>query len=315
MKLKTSVIASTLFSILTFSAQAAQELTPEKAQSIKPFERITFMGRYDAIYQAAADASKQADKHGADAFYIQGTSEVNGGRWAVTVDLYHKDAPPATHDVVYREFNGVKELPKNEAVRLEPYGTVTVNGSFSNQPDIEESIANAAKAKGAYSFFIVRQVDINSDGNSQSITAFIYKKDAPKRRVQSPDVIPADSDAGKAALAEGGAAASKVEIPGVAFSSSLSNKVGNFFQTQSSPNNRYTVTLDNGKKVQELNNATAAQMAPFDSITLRDNFTSPTDISEAVAKEAGKKGAKYYHITREWQERGNRYTISADLYK
>ncbi|EAV2789339.1 DUF1471 domain-containing protein, partial [Salmonella enterica] len=27
------------------------------------------------------------------------------------------------------------------------------------------------------------------------------------------------------------------------------------------------------------------------------------------------KGAKYYHITRQWQERGNNITISADLYK
>ncbi|KAB7866493.1 DUF1471 domain-containing protein, partial [Salmonella enterica subsp. enterica serovar Newport] len=26
-------------------------------------------------------------------------------------------------------------------------------------------------------------------------------------------------------------------------------------------------------------------------------------------------GAKYYHITRQWQERGNNITISADLYK
>ncbi|HFK5398788.1 YdgH/BhsA/McbA-like domain containing protein, partial [Escherichia coli] len=26
-------------------------------------------------------------------------------------------------------------------------------------------------------------------------------------------------------------------------------------------------------------------------------------------------GAKYYHITRQWQERGNNLTVSADLYK
>ncbi|HHU7358514.1 YdgH/BhsA/McbA-like domain containing protein, partial [Escherichia coli] len=25
--------------------------------------------------------------------------------------------------------------------------------------------------------------------------------------------------------------------------------------------------------------------------------------------------AKYYHITRQWQERGNNLTVSADLYK
>ncbi|WOA51577.1 DUF1471 family protein YdgH [Dickeya solani] len=316
MKLKTSVVASTLLSIVAFSAQAAQELTPEKAESLKPFERITFLGRYDAIYEAATDASKKADERGAAAFYIQSTSEVNGGRWAVTVDLYHKDAPAATKDTNYREFSGVKELPKDDAVRLEPYDTVTVTGYFGNQPEVNEAIGKAAKQKNAYSFYIVRQVDINSSGATQSITAFVYKKDAAKRQVQSPDAIPADSEAGKAAIAAGGAAASKVEIPGVATSSSLSNKVGNFFQTQSSSvGSRYSVTMSDGTIIQELNNATAAQMAPFDSITFRSSFSSPTDISEEVAKRAAKKGAKFYHITKEWQENGDHYTISADLYK
>mgnify|MGYP000485452119 CR=1 FL=1 len=40
-----------------------------------------------------------------------------------------------------------------------------------------------------------------------------------------------------------------------------------------------------------------------------------TEVSYQVAKRAAKKGAKYYHITRQWQERGNNVTISADLYK
>ncbi|WP_348919713.1 YdgH/BhsA/McbA-like domain containing protein, partial [Escherichia coli] len=29
----------------------------------------------------------------------------------------------------------------------------------------------------------------------------------------------------------------------------------------------------------------------------------------------GSLSAKYYHITRQWQERGNNLTVSADLYK
>ena len=40
-----------------------------------------------------------------------------------------------------------------------------------------------------------------------------------------------------------------------------------------------------------------------------------TEISDQGAARAAKKGAKYYHITRQWQERGNNVTISADLYK
>ncbi|OSN10951.1 hypothetical protein AU512_05370 [Lonsdalea iberica] len=316
MKLRTRVIASTLLSILAFSAQSAQELTPEKAAAVKPFERITFMGRYNAIYEAAADASKRADEKGADAFYIQSTAEVNGGRWAVTVDLYHNDAPKVSDVTTYREFSGVKELPKNEASQLEPFDTVTVSGYFPTQLDVAASIGEAARRKAAYSFFIVRQVDINSRGNSQNITAFIYKKEAAKRRVQSPDVIPADSQAGKAALAAGGETAKRVEIPGVATSSSLSGNVGNFFQTQSSTvGPRYTVTTRDGNRIQELNNATAAQMVPFDSVSIRGRFSTPTEMTEAIAKRAADKGAKYYHITKEWQDNADRYTISADLYK
>ncbi|MDQ5892903.1 MAG: hypothetical protein QG613_1775, partial [Pseudomonadota bacterium] len=58
-----------------------------------------------------------------------------------------------------------------------------------------------------------------------------------------------------------------------------------------------------------------AQMVPFDSIQFRGNYTNTTQISEAVAKRAGEKGAKYYHITRQWEGKGNNMTISADLYK
>ncbi len=60
-------------------------------------------------------------------------------------------------------------------------------------------------------------------------------KDAKKRIVQSPDVIP-EIEAGRAALAAGGEAAKKVEIPGVATTASPSSeeKFGRFFETQSS---------------------------------------------------------------------------------
>ena len=69
--------------------------------------------------------------------------------------------------------------------------------------------------------------------------------------MQSPDAIPADSDAGRAALAAGGAAAAKVEIHGVASSGSPSRDVGRFFETQSSTGQRYTVTLPNGTKIRK----------------------------------------------------------------
>ncbi|MBH1911220.1 DUF1471 domain-containing protein [Serratia ureilytica] len=316
MKLKTTIIASALLSLTALSAHAAQELTPEKAAALKPFDRITITGRFNAINEAVDAVSRRADKLGADSFYIQDSNNSNnGGNWRVTADLYHKDAPEVSQTPKYRVFNGVNELPKEEAYLLEPYDTVSVSGFYRSQPDINDAIAKEAQKKGAASFFIVRQVDANSGGN-QFVTAYIYKADAPKRRVQSPDAIPADSDAGRAALAAGGAAAAKVEIPGVASSGSPSREVGRFFETQSSTGQRYTVTLPNGTKIQEVNNVTAAQMVPFDSVTFTGHFNSMTDVSTEVAKRAAEKGAKYYHVTRQWQNKsGGNLTVSADLFK
>lgn len=316
MKLKTPIIVSALLSLTALSAHAASELTPEKAAALKPFERITITGRFNAINEAVDAISRRADKLGAHGFYIQDSnSSNNGGNWRVIADLYHIDAPEVSKQLHYRVFNGVNELPKDQAYLLEPYGTVSISGFYRSQPDISEALSREAKKKGAASFFIVRQVDANSGGN-QFVTAYIYKADAPKRRVQSPDAIPADSDAGRAALAGGGAESAKVEIPGVASSGSPSREVGRFFETQSSTGQRYTVRLPNGTLIQEVNNVTAAQMVPFESVTFTGHFNSMTDLSTEVAKRAAKKGAKYYHVTRQWQNKsGGNLTVSADLFK
>lgn len=317
MKLKNTILASTLLSLLTANAFAAQELTPEKAAELKPFERINVTGRFNAIGDAAEAVSKRADELGASAYYIQGINDSNGnsGNWRVTADLYKADAPKASDDTTYRVINGVKELPKAEAYRLEPFDTVSVSGFFSSQPDVNDAITKAAKQKGAASFYIVRQVDANNGGN-QYVTAYVYKADAKARQVQSPNLIPADSEAGKAALAAGGEAAKRVEIPGVASSETPSSNVGRFFETQSSTGQRYTVNLPNGKSIQEVNAITAAQMQPFDNVTFTGHFGTPTEISEEVAKRAADKGAKYYHITRQWQNQsGGNLTVTADLFK
>ncbi|MBL3469013.1 hypothetical protein ELP57_41710, partial [Klebsiella pneumoniae] len=52
----------------------------------------------------------------------------------------------------------------------------------------------------------------------------------------------------------------KRQIPGVATTASPSSEVGRFFETQSSKGGRYTVTLPDGTKVEELNKATAEMM-------------------------------------------------------
>ena len=88
-----------------------------------------------------------------------------------------------------RVINGVVELPKDQAVLIEPFDTVTVQGFYRSQPEVNDAITKAAKAKGAYSFYIVRQIDANQGGN-QRITAFIYKKDAEETRSTKPGCDP-----------------------------------------------------------------------------------------------------------------------------
>ncbi|MCS2154403.1 DUF1471 family protein YdgH [Scandinavium goeteborgense] len=318
MKLKYTLLASALLSAAAFSASAATELTPEQAAALKPYDRIVITGRFNAIGDAVDAVSRKADKAGAASFYVVDTSDFSSsGNWRVTADLYKDDAAKADAPK-NRVIGGVTELPKDQAALIEPFDTVTVQGFYRSQPDVNSAIAKAAKEKGAASFFIVRQVDANGGGN-QRVTAYIYKADAKKRVVQSPDAIPADSEAGRAALAEGGEAAKKVEIPGVATSSTVGSTsaagVGLFFETQSTKGGRYSVTLPDGTKIEELNKVTAAQMVPFDDVQFTGNYGNMTEISYQVAKRAAKKGAKYYHITRQWQERGGNMTISADLYK
>lgn len=212
MKLKNTLLASALLSATAFSVNAATELTPEQAAAVKPFDRVVVTGRFNAIGEAVKAVSRRADKEGAASFYVVDTSDFgNSGNWRVVADLYKADAEKA-EETSNRVINGVVELPKDQAVLIEPFDTVTVQGFYRSQPEVNDAITKAAKAKGAYSFYIVRQIDANQGGN-QRITAFIYKKDAKKRIVQKPDVIPADSEAGRAALAAGGEAAKKVEIP------------------------------------------------------------------------------------------------------
>ncbi|MEH4623468.1 uncharacterized protein DUF1471 [Grimontella sp. AG753] len=314
MKLKYTLLASALLSVTTLSVNAATELTPEQASALKPYDRVVITGRFNSIGDAVKAASSRADKEGAASFYVVDASDYGeSGNQRVTADLYKADAPKADAPKL-RVINGVTELPKTQAIELEPFDTVTVQGFYRSQPEVNDAITKAAKAKGAASFYIVRQVDANEGGN-QLITAFIYKADAKKRVLQSPDAIPRDSEAGRAALAKGGEEAKKVEIPGVATTAAPSAEVGRFFETQSSTSNRYTVTLPDGKKIEEVNKITAAQMVPFDSIKFTGNYGNMTEISYQVAKRAAAKGAKYYHITRQWQENGSNITISADLYK
>ena len=56
-------------------------------------------------------------------------------------------------------------------------------------------------------------------------------------------------------------------------------------------------------------------MVPFDSIKFSGNYGNMTESLLSGCETCREEGAKYYHITRQWQERGNNLTVSADLYK
>ncbi len=316
MKLKTTVIAAAVLSLTSIiAAQAAVELTPEQAAEFKPYERITVTGRFNAIYEAADAVSRRADKVGAHAFYIQSLDDVgDSGNLRVVADLYAKEAEKASSEKL-RVFAGMQEFTKEQATQYEPFDTVTVSGFYPAQPDLYEALAKKARKKGAASFYVVRNIAQNDGGNTLA-TAYIYKKDAPKRQVLTEEaVIPADSEKGRALLAEGGEAAKKVKIPGVASSAEPTAAIGNFFETSSSSSGKTSVSLPSGYSIEEVNKVTAAQMVPFDSITFSGYYTTTPEVRYQVAKRAEKKGAKYYHITREWQSNGGSVTISADLFK
>lgn len=129
------------------SAHAATELTPEQAAALKPYDRVVVTGRFNAIGDAVQAVSRKADKDGAASFYVVDTSDYgNGGNWRVTADLYKEDAPKADAPK-NRIINGVMELPKDQAVELMPYDTVTVQGFYRSQPEVNDAITKAAKAK------------------------------------------------------------------------------------------------------------------------------------------------------------------------
>ena len=102
----------------------------------------------------------------------------------------------------------------------------------------------------------------------------------------------------------------------MASSDTPDRNIGRFFETQTSTGQRYTVKLPDGTSVQELSAITAAQMTPFTTVTITDHFGTPTEISDAIARRAADKGAKFYHITRQWQNQsGGNLTVTAELFK
>lgn len=367
--IKTSYIATLLATMIGVgTANASQELTPEKADSLQSFKEISIRGLFYSESDSVRAMSKAADKEGADYFYITSTNVApsNDGLRIVYAKLYKADAKPVDKTVEnFRQFNGVFEYPKDTAIHYEPYDIIKLRGYFPTQVELNNAVAKAASKKDAYAFFIDRLVEVN--GGNKQITAYLFKKDAAERKLQPENAIPYDSEAGQLALAQGGEAAMQVERPGYYSSSAFneqfySKKFNNSViedvkqepnvkkeqaveknQTIVTNNNkpvasttlvtptpstnnqsvipqvkssRYTVTLPDGTKIEELNDGTAAKMVAFDTIKIRGYFVTAQEISYKAGKKAAENGAKYFHISRIAQDsKGPNKTIYIDLYR
>jgi hypothetical protein len=78
------------------------------------------VGRYNSIGDAVNAASKAADKNGAASFYVVDQSDYgNSGNQRVTIALFKDNAPKADAPK-NRVINGIVELPKDQAIELEP---------------------------------------------------------------------------------------------------------------------------------------------------------------------------------------------------
>ncbi|WP_392565314.1 DUF1471 domain-containing protein [Utexia brackfieldae] len=367
--LKKTMITVGLLSILSSAPLfAATELTQQQANQLQPFKEISIQGHYYSFAQAARDISRLADKQGATGFYIKSMNSHSSNEMLsiVYADLYKADAPekPSEDSVSsFEQFEGVYVYPKKVAIGFEPFDILKLRGSYLNQRAVDTSVAKAAAEKGAYAFYIDRQIEVK--GSNTEITAYLFKKDAAVRQIQPEDAIPYDSEAGRQALAQGGAAALQVEKPGYYSSSAFNEEAytekfaqnntalstsatittagveptsetnsGQVVASADAPavvrpaapqttavvpapsSSRYSVTVSDGRKIDELNNATAAKMVPFDSIKFRGNFNSDREITRQAAQRAVDKGAKYYHITRIAQAtKGSMRTVYVDLFK
>lgn len=341
--LKKTFIAA-IIAITPIYSFAAQQLNEEQANSLQSFKQISVRGAFYTDNDYVLAMSRAADKEGAAAFYITTTniSPSNDTLRIVYANLYKADAPKAVEKAEnLRRFEGVYEYPKSKAIRLEPFDIVRIRGYFPSELDIYQAVAKEASAKGAYAYYIDSRFEL---GSNLQVAAYLFKKDAPERKLQPEDAIPYDSEAGQLALAKGGEAAMQVERPGYYSPSAFNEKFyaekfNNKVIDKTSTNNattsssssttttskvatepqrvtRYTVTLPDGRKIQELNDATAAKMVAFDTLKFRGYYVTDQEISYQAGKRAIDKGAKYYHIARIAQDtNGPNITVFVDLYR
>lgn len=301
--------------LLTVHGQllAARALTPDEAQQRVPFKHLTLTGRFDSIHEAEAAAARRAEKLDADGYVVTSIQPTNqhSGNSDVYIDLYRLNALPTKQRAVPRRIRGVRLLNKAEANRLEPFATITLSGLYSSQPDMDYAVAKVAKTRGAAAFYITQQRYVNNHGGNQLISVQLFSRNAKARALTSSSarLMGATADNEGTILP---VTPARPPFPATSMKATQINRVG---ESSSLSQRRYTVTLADGKKIEEINAATAAQKTPFKKITFSGHFSSPTDLSVSAAKRAAKQGAAYYHIAHQAQNRGGgNVTVVVYLY-
>lgn len=254
------------------------------------------------------------------------------------------------------QYAGVYQYPKNKAIRLEPYDVIRLRGYYPTEYELNLAIGKNAAKRGAYAYYVDRQAEINGGSTEitaylfkedaaerliQPENAIPYDSEAGQlalaqggeaaMQVERPgyfspsafneqfytnkypnEVIDETKQTSKTANTGTKTSTNKTEV---------ANADVQQARTASSvlpivKNSRYTVTLPDGTQIQELNDATAAKMVPFDTIKFRGYYVTEAEISYQAAKRTHEKGGKFYHIARIAEDAsGPNRTIYIDIYR
>ncbi|MDF7667710.1 DUF1471 domain-containing protein [Orbaceae bacterium ESL0727] len=349
------VTALSIFSIPSlYAAQQLTSEQAEKIQSFKEISvRGAFYTDNDYVtaISHAADKEGAASFY----ITTTNISPSNDTLRIVYANLYKANAPEVTEKAVsLRKFEGVYEYPRKTALRLEPFDIVRIRGYFPTETDVNQAIAKEAAAKGAYAFFIDHRADIGSnlqltaylfkkdaaERKLQPDNAIPYDSEAGQQalaqggeaamQVERPGYYSPSSFneqfyaekfnnkvIDKPATAENTAKTAVTPTadaaPVTATAGATTKAAANVPEQRST---RYTVTIADGRKIEELNDATAAKMVPFDTVKFRGYYVTDQEISYNAGKRAIEKGAKYYHIARISQDTsGPNVTVFVDLYR
>lgn len=254
------------------------EYPKSKAIRLEPYDIMRLRGYFPTQIELNDAVGKAALGKEAYAFYIDRMVESGSNNYSITAYLFKKDAAE-------------RKLQPENAI---PYDSEAGQQALAQGGEA----AMQVERPGYYSpSAFNEQFYIDKFGNKEVVDATTSSRHAGQSAAAA-----TTATAATASAAVGSEAASTPE------------PAKSILPVQRST--RYTVTLPDGTRIEELNDATALKMVPFDSARFRGYYVTDEEISYQAAKRAAEKGAKYYHITRVAEDTsGPNRTISIDLFK